>query len=610
MAIGLAFIASPAFAQPAESTTPADAPPIEPLLPPGIGDFNLELYGKFAYLGKGENGGQIIEVLGSFNGRLGPHKLQSRDAVIWFQYKNWNDRRYLDAEIFLWQDAEVTQPTGTVETGHALLITLRTFGNLLLNIDSQSPRRNDSSDLYGEAAIARKMLDAVPAESPERSDTPVLVSPSIEQLLLAQPKPRKKVSYRAEQLFHEQHNGQSVVVTYGNVYLSQGSPAQSGDYLELRADSAVVYVQGENVGAAIPGLVDDSRDKSKKKKDPNVESTTQMVDPQDEPKLNDDGKSEQQAVEEWVQAVYLEGDVVLTRGDRMIRADRLFYDFSHDRALILDVVTRALEPSRGLPIYIRAEQVRQLNTTTYQAENANVSMSEFHTPHVAIGAREIVFEDITPRNERGDIVGVMAGKYVARDTTLNLEGTPVAYWPYSAGSFSADRQSFRRATFGYNSDFGGRFETQWFLFNLLGIQPPEGYDATLKMDYFTQRGPATGIDVDYERDDYYGLFRSYFIHDHGTDDLGPTRGGEPDHENRGRALMRHRQFLPNGWELTAEGSYISDDQFLEAFEAQRVRKRKGSGIASETSEETGQLAIFGICKLARQRIRHTNRASA
>lgn len=575
LGIVVALVPLFAAAQTTEITPTPATVPIEPLLPAGIGDFNFELYGKLAYLWRTEDGSQVVEVLGNFAGRLGPHKLSSRDAVIWFKHVPWNDRRYLDAEIYLWQDAEVTQATGTVETGPALVVTLRTFGSLLLNVDSKTMRDDSTSELFHQAASARRLLDASPAEDAVKSESPVLVSPSLEQLLLTQPKVRKKVSYRAEELFHEQHEGQSVVITYGGVQLSQGSPAQSGEYLELRADAAVIYLQGENVGDAIPGLVDESRDpEKKKKKPPNLDATTQEVAPEDEPKLTGEEKTEQEAVEEWVQAVYLEGDVVLTRGQRMIRADRLFYDFATDRALILDVVTRALEPTRGLPIYVRAEQIRQLNTTTYQAKSSTLSMSEFHTPHVAIGSKELLFEDITPRNENGEVTGVLAGRYVARDTTLNVEGVPIAYWPYSSGSFSADRQAFRRATFGYNSDFGGRFETQWFLFNLLGIQPPEGYDATLKMDYFTRRGPATGVDVDYQQNDYYGLFRSYYINDHGTDDLGPTRGGEPDHENRGRALLRHRQFLPQGWELTAEASYISDDQFLESYERQEYENAK------------------------------------
>lgn len=558
-------VAGPAVSHAQVGPQPSDAPAIEPLLPPGISDFNLELYGKYAYLWTLGDGTQVVEVLGDFTGRMGQHRIASRDAVIWFKAHDWNGRRYFDAEIFLWQNGEVVQPTGTVENGAALLVTLRTFGRLLLNLDSQTRTDDSDSELYHEAAVARRLLDVAPAEQAEKSDTPVLVAPNLEQLRLLAPKIRKQVSYRGDQLFHEVHAGKSVVISYGNVYISQGSPAQSGEFLELRADAAVVYVHGDNISDAIPGMVDESREKKDVQSDKALETTTQSVEPEDEPKLTGDEPTDVQAAEKWVSAVYLEGDVVLTRGDRMIRADKLFYDFENDKALILDVVTRALEPSRGLPIYVRAEQIRQLNTTTYQATNAQVTTSEFHTPHVAIGAREVTFEDLTPRDAKGDIVGVMAGKYVARDTTLNMDGKPIAYWPYSAGTFAQDRQAFRRATFGYDSDFGGRFETDWSLFNLMGVEAPEGYDANLHMDYYTRRGPATGLDVDYKRDDYYGLFRSYYIHDDGTDDLGPTRGGEPDHENRGRALLRHRQLLPKGWELTVEGAYISDDQFLESF---------------------------------------------
>ncbi|HWL93650.1 MAG TPA: hypothetical protein VNT79_08945, partial [Phycisphaerae bacterium] len=275
----LAALSSPVRAQDAAPPDPArDAPAIEPLLPPGIGDFNLELFGKFAYLWALDDGTQVIEVLGDFNGRLGQHRLQSRDAVIWFRVVEWNDRRYYDAEVFLWQNAEVTQPTGTIETGPALLVTLRTFGKLLLNIDSTARMADVDSELYREASTARRLLDYVPADEAEQSETPVLVSPSIEQLALMKPKVRKRVSYRADQVFHEQHGEQSVVITYGGVHVSQGSPAASGDYLELRADAAVVYLHGESVGDAIPGLVDESRDQSKRPaRPPDVETTTQDV---------------------------------------------------------------------------------------------------------------------------------------------------------------------------------------------------------------------------------------------------------------------------------------------------------------------------------------------
>ena len=96
-------------------------------------------------------------------------------------------------------------------------------------------------------------------------------------------------------------------------------------------------------------------------------------------------------------------------------------------------------------------------------------------------------------------------------------------------------------------------ETRWHLFNLLGLEKPQGFDGTLHLDEFTKRGPGAGVDMDYVREDYYGLFRGYFLHDDGKDKLGghPDRGGTPDTTDRGRLLWRHRQFLPQSASPTA-----------------------------------------------------------
>lgn len=571
LAAGAADIA-PVSAQTTSGTSDIEA--VEPLLPPGISDFDLELYGKFAYLWN-SGSEQVIEVLGNFTARMGEYELKSRDAVIWFRSVNTQGKVYLDADIFLWQGAEIIQPGGTVESGPALVVTLRTFGKPVLSIDSHTRQRDDESDVYTEAIRARRVLEVEPAPKADAAPKPVQVSPSVEQLLSQRPKVRKRISYQADETYNEPYKGASVVLAIGNVYVSQGSPTQSGDYIELRADSAVLFLHADAVGSQIPGFVDESRvDRDKRPKRVDIDEPLAPVSPADEPTL-EGRKSQQESIQQFVSAVYLEGDVVLLHGDRMIRAPRLYYDFDNDKALILDAVTRAVAPERDVPIYVRAAEIRQLDARTYQAKDAQLTTSEFHTPHVSIGAKELVFQDITPRDERGDVVGIQAGTYEAKHTTLNVDGTPLAYWPYSAGSFSEDTQAFKRAKTGYNSEFGALVETEWYLFNLLGLQEPEGYNATLRLDYFSERGPALGIDVDYQQEDYYGLVRSYYIRDDGQDDLGGIRNNlEPDTDNRGRLLFRHRHFLPKGWELTLENGYLSDDNFLESFERNEFENGK------------------------------------
>jgi hypothetical protein len=115
------------FTLPIASGQPIAAPDlaeIQPLIPPGISDFNLEVFGKLSYTWS-DGTANVIEVLGNFTARLGPYKLSSRDAVIWIDRKTWQDKPYISADVFLWQDAELLQPAGTVERGPALMVSLR-----------------------------------------------------------------------------------------------------------------------------------------------------------------------------------------------------------------------------------------------------------------------------------------------------------------------------------------------------------------------------------------------------------------------------------------------------------------------------------------------------
>ncbi len=566
VAIALAPIQAPAN-QTAPPPAAADIGRVDPLVPPGISDYNLEIFGKLFNTWTTSGDEQVIEVRGDFSARMGLYRLSSNDAVIWFRQLSWQDRPYVEAEIYLWQNTEIVYPAQTVETGSAQLITLRTFGKLLTHMDGHAPAPNEESPLYREASRARRLLEVAPPREPELEEDPIVVAPDFDALALRRPKVRKMVSYTAKQTSHQQHGNQTVVISIEDVYVSHGSPEDSAEFVELRADAAVLYLHGEAVSEAVPGVVDRDRPETPRRSSPrsDVEDVEPTTSPADEPELGADETTEEQAFQQYVSAVYLEGDVVLTQGLRMIRAERLFYDVENERALILDAVTRVMEPTRDLPIYVRADRIRRLSVNRYAATNALLTTSEFHTPHVSLRAAELELTDITPRDERGRVVGVQAGSYEATGTTLNLEGTPVLYWPYSAGTFSRDSQAFKSAKMGYNSDFGGILETQWYLFNLLGIQAPEGFDATGRLDYYTDRGPGAGVDMDYRQDDFFGLFRGYYIHDEGEDDLGP-RGGPPDTDNRGRLLLRHRQFLPQGWELSLEGAYVSDDNYLESYE--------------------------------------------
>jgi len=595
----LAF--GPLAALNAQPGTANDIESVQPLLPPGISDFDLELFGKFAYLWRNASNEQVVQVIGNFSGRMGEYRLTSRDAVIWFRTVDYKGQKYLDADIFLWQDAEILQPGGTVETGPALVVTLRTFGKPLLNIDSHSRESSADTELYAEAIRARGALDVQPAPAATVAKNPVQLNASVDELLSARPKLPVRISYQADNTYNEPYGDSSVLLMIGNVFIARGSPAQSGEFIELQADGAVVFLHAGAISNQLPGLVDESRAEPSQPRTGRVDidEPIEAVAPADEPKLVEKDR-EDQVAGSYISAVYLEGDVVLRRGERMIRAPRMYYDFDNDKALILDAVTRAVEPRRQLPVYVRAKEIRQVDPATYTATDATVSTSEFHTPHLAIAAEELTFKDNTPRNETGDIVGVQAGTYEAKETRVMLDGTPIAYWPYSSGSFSEDTQGLKSIKTGYNTEFGASIETEWRLFSLLGLQEPEGYNATLRLDGFSNRGPAIGIDADYQRDDYYGLVRTYYIRDNDADDLGGIRGDlDPDTENRGRALIRHRQFLDKGWELSLEHGFLSDENFLESYQRNEFENAKLNETLARLlkREENWQYSITALWRI-------------
>ncbi|MCH8914198.1 MAG: hypothetical protein IIA33_11600, partial [Planctomycetes bacterium] len=251
----------------------------------------------------------------------------------------------------------------------------------------------------------------------------------------------------------------------------------------------------------------------------------------------------------------------------VVRADRVYYDLQHNRALILDPVMRLIIAGRNLPLYIRDDEARQLSSAEYSATGAKISTSEFHTPHYHIGAERIYFAVETAPSDVEGLSGARAGEYNMTHTTLNLNGFPLFYWPWAAGDFQQGELPLRGVRISNSGDFGPALETNWNFFSLLGMSRPEQFkEAILDLDYYADRGPGVGLRTKYESEDSYGLFRSYYIYDDaGEDNLGRFRDERIDNPNRGRATLRHRFFLPDSWELTVEASYISDANFLEEF---------------------------------------------
>ena len=580
--VGPALVAVAALAVPALAQYDLND---EPVLASTVSELNVELRGRYVRQWIQEDGVLVLMFNGGFRLDMGQRQMSAHNAVIWIAPRQTEPqgRKYHELTVYLSENAEVREPGGTLTTDQVLLIRgLKTFGQIVKYQDAHLLESFEESPLYQQALRDRALIEAAEEERgvahPEE-----IRKPKIER-------PPRLIRYRLPKVEPTQTaTGERVFVSAGGVYFSQDGGPDS-PMLEIRADNAVVFppegaagsflgegLEGRQTGAAKP-----AQPTPKEPPPPRLRpSPTEPAEPEPGP---EPGKPrppglfgmEAAGTPGRVRAVYLEGDVVLSMGTRFVRAHRLYYDFEHDRALILDGVFRADVPARGVPLYVRATEIQQLSAREFAANNAVVTTSEFYTPSYHIGAERVIVRDVTTRDAEGRATSAVTGNYEMRNSTLNVEGLPLLWWPYSRGSLEQSETLLRGFSTGYNSRFGAEVRTKWYLFNLLGLKAPEGFDATLRMDYFSKRGPGIGVNVDYERENYYGLFRGYYIHDDGQDNLGPLRkqDNDPSTSERGRILWRHRHYLPDNWELTLEFAYASDPYFLETYEKSEYNEGK------------------------------------
>jgi hypothetical protein len=231
-------------------------------------------------------------------------------------------------------------------------------------------------------------------------------------------------------------------------------------------------------------------------------------------------------------------------------------------------VVRNFDVERGIPIYVRAVKLRRIAEDKFSAENAILTSSEFYLPQISLTASSVLITDTTAIDAQKGRVSKSSYDVQMRDVRFKKGKRTLFYWPYMRANLERPDIPIKSVHTGHDNTFGTFVESRWYLSRLLGLREPEGTDSTLLLDYYSKRGFGSGVEIDYERENYYGKLLGYVINDHGEDRLGrisSRKDLEPDHELRGRLTWRHRQFLPYNWQLTTGVSYLSDERFLEGF---------------------------------------------
>ena len=275
--------------------------------------------------------------------------------------------------------------------------------------------------------------------------------------------------------------------------------------------------------------------------------------------------------------VYLEGDVRIAVDklatdnnkpvkDNVFTAEQIYFNFASNEMLILDGVLKfELDDESGLPIYVRADEIRQYSDSHIKATDVTFSNDPFYQPHLWIGARQIdIYQDTEP-----DAEGNKVPQIGIEDMTLNADGMPTLFWwPHAEGELKSSPTPLKRLSGGLNSEYGFSIESEWDLPLMLGLKSPEGSRTNLLLDGFTKRGPGIGIESEYTNDLSFGEFDGYLIHDSGEDRLGRMGSRDdvaPDEDFRGRIKWHHRQYLPYNWQASFMFNHESDRNFTESW---------------------------------------------
>ncbi len=264
---------------------------------------------------------------------------------------------------------------------------------------------------------------------------------------------------------------------------------------------------------------------------------------------------------ESIRGIYLEGNVnvIAEQGQYQVRAPQMYYDFRTGRAIMLNAVMRTYANRGRLPVYIRAEQLRQIAANQWTGKDVRASASEFFTPHLSIGAERVtVTRDISPDDPDDATIHLDS-----RGNTVRLGNTPVVYWPKFSGS--VQDIPLQSVTIGTRDNDGVRLETKWDAFSLLGLDQPKRMKADLRMDGFSKRGAGFGLDFSYEMEHGAGSAELYGLYDDGVDRTSSGREVEHNEELRGVALWEHIMRLDRNWMLQAQAAWISDETFITAW---------------------------------------------
>ncbi|MFM7319763.1 MAG: hypothetical protein ACKO5E_22680 [bacterium] len=327
--------------------------------------------------------------------------------------------------------------------------------------------------------------------------------------------------------------------------------------------------------------------------------------------------------------IYLEGNVIYRmderkvagNGDeRLVKAERAYYDARTDRFNALQAELNIFAPGLLAPIRTKADRISQwrsvanredgsmvlglpmidvMNTTTTGSRFPNPGY-RFHSRLMRITQEEVPLKNPITGSSEPAPVSDFEWKLDARENRFYVGNMPIFYMPRFVATPDDLDLPLRQIQFRTNNYFGQQILSDWNMFKLLGMKRPKQVDNwNLDIDYLSARGPAVGSEIGYFGKEslggllpgsYAGFGNFWTIWDNGTDVLGtgpavitdgPAGSGDRGFQRskvpvynhfRGRYEFRHMQsllseFAPEDEDLKfqVEFGYLSDRYFLEQY---------------------------------------------
>jgi len=233
--------------------------------------------------------------------------------------------------------------------------------------------------------------------------------------------------------------------------------------------------------------------------------------------------------------------VRLYRGDYAFVCDRAVYNLETKRLYMADFA------GAKLPFEMTGSNLTSFNENEYKIYDGTFTTSDSSQPDYYIRAKGI---RIYPND-----------RIIFTNAWVFVKDIPVFWFPYLYQSLN--NQSLLLFSPGYNSTYG------YYLVTDIGFPLFDHFNAIIHPNYYSLRGPAIGIDINYdlgevEQENTLKL-KTFFIEDKGANINQTSLGREQVDAGRYRISFQSRTFLASDTSLVLDVNKFSDAYMLEDF---------------------------------------------